>query len=131
MRDRCRIFLFGEAEKGEMCTPLRLSCPVQLFEKFGQAPENTIGIDHAMQTLLNQHELIFYRVKEEGFSREDYFRGVRLLADHGKKMNLSAICLPGVGDKEIIESLGLICLKIGALLILSSKDLFDYLTVLK
>jgi len=128
---KCRVFLFGEAEKGEMCTPQRLSTPVQLMDKFGQPPENSIGIDYAIQTLLYQRELIFYRVHEEGFSREDYLRGVKLLYNHGKMMGLTAICLPGVGDAQIIESLASICQKIKTLLILSEKDLYDYLTAPK
>jgi len=128
---KCRVFLFGEAEKGEMCTPHRVSSPTQLFEEFGHPPENAVGIDYAMQTLLGESELIFYRVREEGFSKSDYLRGVKLLSNHGKKMNLSAICLPGVGDKEIIESLGSICLKMRTILILSEKDLYDYLTTSK
>lgn len=123
-----RVFLFGESQKGEMCTPCRLRSLEELEEKFGQPAENSIGIDYAVQTLLYQRELIFYRVHEEGFSREDYLRGIKLLYNHGQKMKLTAICLPGVGDRHIIESLSPICKKNKTILILSEKDLYDYLT---
>jgi len=126
-----RIFLFGEAEKGEMCTPFRLDNLIDLAERFGNPPQNSIGIDYAIQTLLYERELIFYRVSEEGFSHKDYSRGVNLLQNHGKKLNLSAICLPGVGDHKIIESLLPFCKANKILLILSERDLYDYLTASK
>lgn len=123
-----RVFLFGEAEKGEMCSPLRLENLVDLAERLGNPPSDSIGIDYAVQTLLFKHELIYYRIAEEGFSHADYMRGVKLLYNYGRKMHLSAICLPGVGDRRIIESLGPICQQINALLVLTEKDLYDYLT---
>jgi len=127
----CRVFLFGEAERGELCTPLRFSSLAELAEKLGNPPLESIGIDYAVQTLLCNHELIFYRVREEGFSLEDYKRGVKLLYNHGHKMGLSAICIPGVGDRDLLDSLIPVCQKIKTLLILSERDLFDYLTASK
>lgn len=123
-----RVFVFGESQKGELCTPTRLCVLGELMERFGHPPLHTMGIDYAVQTLLFKRELIFYRVHEEGFSREDYLRGLKLLYNHGTKMNLSAVCLPGVGDREIVEQTASICQKIGSLIILSEKDLYDYLT---
>lgn len=123
-----RIFLFGEAEKGEYCTPFRLQSVLELSERFGNPPENSIGVDYAVQSLLYDRELIFYRVREEGFSFEDYMRGVKLLYNHGEKMKISAICMPGMGDLRVIEAIAPICLKHNLVLILSEKDLYDYLT---
>lgn len=123
-----RIFLFGEAEKGEYCTPLRLLSLVDLMDQFGNPNEESIGVDYAVQTLLYERELIFFRVHEEGFSYEDYFRGINLLQNHGKKLRLSAICLPGVGDRKVIEAIAPICQSLKAPLVLSEKDLYDYLT---
>lgn len=123
-----RVFLFGEAEKGEICTPLRIQSLVQLAEDLGNPPIESIGIDYAIQVLLFERELIFYRVREEGFSKNDYLRGVKLLYNHGDKLRPTAICMPGMGDKNIIEKLAPICQKFSSLLILSEKDLYDYLT---
>ncbi len=126
-----RVFLFGEAEKGEYCTPLRLQSLIDLSERFGNPPANSIGIDYAVQTLLYKRDLVFYRVHEEGFCQKDYLHGVKLLYNHGKKMRLSAICMPGVGDLKIIEAIAPICLSLKAVLVLSEKDLYDYLTASK
>lgn len=123
-----RIFLFGASEKGALCTPLRFDSLSHLAEDLGQAPEDSIGIDYAVQTLLLDRELIFFRVREEGFAKEDYLRGVKLLYNHGEKLKLCAICIPGVGDKEIIESLAPVSKRLRSILILSEKDLYDYLT---
>ncbi len=125
------VFLFGEAEKGELCTPLRVRSLVELAEQLGNPPDESIGIDYAVQTLLYKRELVFYRVREEGFSKEDYLRGVKLLYNYGNKTRLSAICLPGVGDREVIEAIAPICKKMKTLLVLSEKDLYDYLTASK
>lgn len=70
-----RVFLFGEAEKGDMCAPLRLQSLIELQEQLGNPPEGSLGIDYAVQTLLYKRELIFYRIREEGFNNEDYMRG--------------------------------------------------------
>lgn len=123
-----RVFLFGEAEKGEFCTPFRLQTLVELSQRFGNPPEDSIGVDYAVQTLLYDRELIFFRVREEGFSFEDYMRGVKLLYNHGDKMKISAICMPGMGDLRIMEAIAPICMRLGIVLILSEKDLYDYLT---
>ena len=123
-----RVFLFGEAEKGEYCTPIRLDSVVSLAERLGNPPQGSLGIEYAIQSLLFKRELIFYRVQEEGFSHEDYLRGIKLLHNQGFPLRPSAICIPGVGDREVIESLTPICKKLRALLILSERDLYDYLT---
>lgn len=127
MRNK-RIFLFGASNKGALCTPLRFDSLSHLAEDLGEPPEDSIGIDYAIQTLLLNREVIFFRVREEGFAKEDYLRGVKLLYNHGEKLKLSAICIPGVGDREIIESLAPLSQRLRLILILSEKDLYDYLT---
>lgn len=123
-----RIFIFGEAEKGDICAPLRFHSLKDLFNTLGQPPKESRGIDYAVQALLFKRELIFFRVQEEGFSFEEYMRGVKLLYKEGKQMNLSAIFVPGVGDTQIIDTLFPICKKIKSLLVFSEKDLYDFLT---
>lgn len=124
----CRIFLFGESERGELCSPVNLRSLPELFDRLGHPPINSQAIDYAVQTLLAGNELIFYRIAEEGFSKNDYMQGVKLLYSQGKEIGLSAICLPGVGDCEIIDSVSSICHKMKSLLILSERDLYDFLT---
>ncbi len=122
------LFLFGEAEKGPFCTPIPIHSLIQLANTLGAPPENTAGISFAVQALLYERDLIFYRVKEEGFSTADYMHGIRILGNHNVIRDLSAICLPGVGSREIIEAADAVCLRRGSFLIASDKDLYDFLT---
>ena len=125
---RHTVFLFGEAEKGDFCTPLVCKSLPQLAETFGNPPEESLGILYAVQALMFDRELIFFRVKEEGFSISDYMRGIRLLENKDAFHNLSAICMPGVGDTEIIDATNPICSLYHSLLITTEKDLYDFLT---
>lgn len=125
---RHTIFLFGEAEKGEFCTPLICQSLPHLAETFGNPPEESLGLMYAIQALLFDRELIYFRVKEEGFSVADYMRGIRLLENRNAFNELTAICMPGVGDIEIIEATNPICSVRKSLLITTQKDLYDYLT---
>jgi hypothetical protein len=128
---RHTVFLFGEAEKGEFCTPLRCKSLPQLAETFGNPPEESLGILYAVQALMYERELIFFRVKEEGFSVSDYMRGIRLLENREAFHDLSAICMPGVGDASIIDATHPICSLRHTLLITTERDLYDYLTHLR
>lgn len=125
---RRTVFLFGEAERGEFCTPLLCKSLSQLAETFGNPPEESLGILYAVQALMFERELIFFRVKEEGFSISDYMRGIRLLENKETFHNLAAICMPGVGDAEIIDATNPICSLHHSLLITTERDLYDYLT---
>lgn len=125
---RHTIFLFGEAEKGEFCTPHLCKSLPQLADTFGNPPEETLGILYAVQALLYERELIFYRVKEEGFSTQDYLKGLKHLKNKMPKHSIHAICMPGVGDAEIIQATSSICTLHNSFLIISEQDLYDFLT---
>ena len=122
------VFLFGEAEKGEFGIPLTCKSLPQLFETVGNPPEESLGIPYAIQALLYKQELLFCRVKEEGFSVKDYLKGLTLIRNQHLESNLQAIFIPGVGDKGIIEATMNVCSLYNSLLILTEKDLYDYLT---
>ncbi len=122
------IFLFGEAEKGEFCTPFAFQSLPHLVDALGQPPGDSKGIAYAVQAILYQRELIFFRVQEEGFSISDYMKGLDLLQNGSSPLPLSAICMPGVGDSEIIDATAPICQLHKSLLILDEEDLYDYLT---
>lgn len=126
---RHTIFLFGEAEKGEFCTPLLCKSLPQLAETFGNPPDESLGLQYAVQALMFDRELIYFRVKEEGFSTPDYMRGIRLLEKKQDAFHhLTAICMPGVGDAQIIDATSPICSIYHSLLITTEKDLYDFLT---
>ena len=124
-----RVFLFGEAEKGEFCTPFVCQSLSQLADTFGNPPANSLGLLYGVQTLLLKKELIFFRVQEEGFSPVDYMKGVRLLENLSLFHSLSAICIPGVGDTEIISALTDVCHLHKSILVLTEKDLYDFVTM--
>lgn len=128
---RRKVFLFGEAEKGDYCTPLICHSLPQLADTLGNPPAESLGILYAVQAILYDRELIFFRVKEEGFSTQDYMKGIKFLKKEDFGKDLCAICMPGVGDAEIIDATSSLCAAYRSLLIVSQKDLYDYLTYLK
>lgn len=122
------IALFGEAEKGEYRTAHYCQSIPQLLDYFGHPPPESRGIFYAIQALLYNRGLIFFRVKEEGFSYEDYLLGLRLLQKQEMVSTLAAIYLPGVGDSEIIRAIKPICTLYHSILITNEGDFYDYLT---
>lgn len=125
---RHTIFLFGEAAKGEFCTPKLCESVYQLAEKFGNPPKGSEGLPYGIQMLLYDSLLIYFRVKEEGFSLADYKQGLNMLKNQTIFPKLSAICMPGIGDTEIIKCTIAICFLYQSIFITSQKDLYDFLT---
>lgn len=122
------VALFGAAEAGEYKRPYLFNSLEQMLSAMGNPPPDTQGLTYAVQTLLFGHPVLYFRVREEGFGPGDYLMGLRYLSSDEKITNLAAICLPGVGDAEIIEATAPVCEVRSSLLILSEADLFDYLT---
>ncbi len=126
-----RIALFGETEKGESGYPRLITSVPLLSETLGHPPFESRGIFYAIQFLLYGYEVIFVPVKEEGFSTKDYLRGLNLLHDKKKFSSLSGLCLPGVGDAQILDATLPLCDTHKCCLITSERDLYDYLTSLQ
>lgn len=120
--------LFGEAEKGDFQTAYLCKDLTQLEDVFGHPPPESQGLFYAIQALLYQQDLIFFRVKEEGISVQDYFFGLNLLKDHRMTPRVSAVCVPGVGNQEIIKAFTDLCFLDRSILIITPADLYDYLT---
>lgn len=124
-----KVALFGEAEKGAFEAAYLCDSLVELSEYLGGPPSNQAqGLPFAIQTLLYNKGVIFFRVHEEGFSKEDYLKGLQFLSQQELFPQISAICLPGVGDKKIISTSAELCHLHKSILILTQKDLYDYLT---
>lgn len=122
------IFIFGQAEKGVFCRPTYLKNVVDLLHNFGHPPELTSGISFAVQSLLLKKPCIFYRVEEEGYSLNDYLKGLDILKSDWENVKLEAIGMPGVGNPRVIENTERFCLKKRSLILVTQTDLFDYLT---
>jgi hypothetical protein len=127
-KPRHTMALFGEAEKGQYKKPYVLRDLAQLVDAFGNPPPDSQGLFFAVQALLYQRELIFFRVEEEGFSIPDYYYGLKYLEDPEKVDQLNALCLPGIGDPQIMKASCALCEKRKSFLITTQKDLYDYLT---
>ncbi|MES2198797.1 MAG: hypothetical protein V4489_01330 [Chlamydiota bacterium] len=121
------VFLFGESEKGEFGIPLICQSLPELCDTLGNPPEESQGMFYAIQTLLYSKQLLFCRVQEEGFSVRDYIRGLELIKSEKWAPQLQAILIPGVGDEEIVDAAMGLCNIHNSLLVLTEKDLYDYL----
>lgn len=121
------VFLFGEAEKGEFGIPLICQSLPELCDTLGNPPEESQGIFYAVQALLYSKQLLFCRVQEEGFSIRDYIKGLELMRTEKWGPQLQAIVIPGVGDEEIVDAAISLCTIHNSLLVLTEKDLYDYL----
>ncbi len=124
-----KIALFGESQKGDFRKAYFCQTLIQLSEYLGEpaSPESK-GVPFAVQALLYEYGVIFFRVHEEGFSLPDYMKGLAYLEKTQSISDLTAICLPGVGNNEILEATTPICAAHHSFLIISEKDLYDYLT---
>lgn len=123
-----KLAMFGEAERGQYRKLHYCRSLEQLLDKLGNPPPESLGLHFAVQALLYERDLFFIRVEEEGFSAEEYLRGVRLLRNKDMLGSIHAICAPGVGDIEIISALAQACLQRRGMLVMSESDLYDFLT---
>ncbi|MBN4067175.1 hypothetical protein JYU14_03725 [Simkania negevensis] len=122
------VALFGEAEKGEFRTAYFCRSLPQLADTLGHPPEQSQGLHFAVQVLMHEHQLVFFRVKEEGYSEDDYVLGLRFLKNKKMFPNLAAIGLPGVGEPSIYDATVPICRMYNGIIIATESDLYDYLT---
>jgi hypothetical protein len=97
------------------------------MDYLGNPPPDTRGLHFATQALLYKRNIVFFRVREEGFSRRDYIQGVQTLENLNNSPKIKAIGIPGVGDEQIIEALMPFCFVYRSILITTESDLFDYL----
>jgi len=122
------IALFGESEKGKWDAPHFIKSLPGLIDVLGSPPPNSQGLFFAIQTLLYKRELVYFRVQEEGFSKGDYLFGLNALKNTKKFQKIHAVCMPGVGDQELLDVSFSVCAIHKTQLIMTEKDLYDYLT---
>lgn len=122
------IVLFGEAEKGAYQTAYLCRSLEELADSFGNPPDHSRGIDYAVQALLYRWQLLFFRVQEEGFSEQDYYFGMNLLRNQETIPSIMAICMPGVGNGQIIQAVEPVRARYHSILVISEADLYDFIT---
>lgn len=122
------LVLFGEAEKGNLCRGVFCRTLDQLIDVYGHPPPATKGLLLAIQSLLYGTELVYFRVREEGYSVEDYFEAIHQIEKSDWTTPISAFGIPGVGDNEIITALTPLCTLHHSLIITTQSDFYDYIT---
>jgi hypothetical protein len=122
---RHTIALFGEAEKGQLRTPHHLETLPQVVHVLGHPPEDSEGLFFAIQAILYNRNVIFFRVESEGLSEKDYWAGCQYLKTAPP---ISALCMPGMSQEMILLEVDKICDIHKSILITSQKDLYDHLT---
>lgn len=122
------IALFGEASKGDYHQAYVCDNLVQLVDNLGHPPPESRGLHIGIQAILYRYRLIFFRVREEGFSFDDYIQGLSLLRANSSQIRLSAICAPGVGNCDVLDAITTICHIYHSILVMTESDLYDYLT---
>ena len=120
------VALFGEAEKGSYDTAYYCRCLVDLHHYLGDI--NGRGMTIAIKSLLHDVNVVYFRVKEEGYCIDSYLFGLHFLNTQTTLNNIIAIALPGVGDQHIIEASLSLCQKHKSLLLFSDQDFYDLLT---
>jgi len=121
------VVCFGQTEKGQYHRPYFCNNLFDLSDIFGNPPEDSLGLFFAIQALMYERQVIFFRVEEEGFSDIDYVKGFEILKNPNEIKKISSICLPNVGDHKIIDRTDILCKIHRCLIITTQKDLFDYL----
>ena len=122
-----RLFYLERLKKGNFEHLITVRPVPQLLDRFGHPPVHSWGIYYAIQALMHHCALLFFRVREEGFSRDDYLLGLNLLQKQKLVAQIDALCMPGVGSVEIIQAITPICDHYHSFLIISESDLYDYL----
>lgn len=122
------IALFGEASKGDYHQAYICDNLTQLVDSLGHPPPESRGLYYGIQAILYRYRLIFFRVREEGFSFDDYIHGLTLLRGHSHQIHLSAIFAPGVGNADVLDAIATLCNVYHSILVMTESDFYDYLT---
>lgn len=120
-----KVVVFGQAETGpfERLTPVR--CVEELFDSFGSPPEDSAGINLALQSLFFFKECFYFRVSSEGENLKEYYHGLHRLAKWDCPDFFCSLFLPGVSDPELIDH---VSQKFGThcLLCIDPRDYYDW-----
>ncbi|MDD6309452.1 MAG: hypothetical protein PUA53_00235 [Chlamydia suis] len=122
------VAVFGEAEKGSFDAGYLCSSLTDLHTNLGHGRDSPSGISLAVRAIMQGYNILFFRVKEEGFFIDSYFFGLHFLSTQSPPTNIIALALPGVGDYNIIEASLALCRRLKSILLFSDQDLYDFLT---
>ncbi|NGX30910.1 MAG: hypothetical protein K940chlam8_00264 [Chlamydiae bacterium] len=123
------IACFGEAKKGKMATPYYIKNTDHLYENLGEPIKDTQGLDFAIKTLHSNQAVLFFRVEDEGLSKEHYLKGLNFLKKNTLQKRLLGIYLAGCFDPDVVHMATSVCMFHKTLLLATQKELIDYLTL--
>ncbi len=118
--------LFGESRRGIFGEPMLFSELEELSLVLGEPLEGRAGGHDAIQILLYQYKLLFFRVQQEGVSLEDYYKGFTWLQKSSSPV--TAMKLPGVGNRAVLGAAHAICQEKGSILVIDETDFYDFAT---
>ena len=122
------ILIFGESKEGEFHKFLFLKTLPDLAEALGEPTETGLGVHIAIQSILSNRDVLFYKVKEEGFHADHYLLGFKQLENEFHSTPLAAIALPGVSSANILELASSLCNQHRSIILFNEKDLYDLMT---
>ena len=122
------ILIFGESKEGQFQKLLFINSLPKLATILGEPTETGIGVHIAIQAMLYNLEVLFYKVKEEGSDEDAYLQGFRLIEKEAPSLILGAIALPGASTPKILEIANSLCDLHNSLILSNERDLYDYIT---
>lgn len=120
-----KVVVFGQAETGpfERMTLVRSS--EELFDSFGLPPQDSEGINLALQSLFYFRECFYFRVSTEGENLREYYQGIQRLAKWDCPEFFCSLFLPGVSDQAFIDHVSSLFGR-HCLLCIDPRDYYDW-----
>jgi hypothetical protein len=122
------ILIFGESKGGDFQKPLLFRTLPELSQSLGEPAKNSSGIHLAVQALLCNQNVLYYKISEEGSNPDQYLLGFKHLEKYPPEIPISATLLPGVSSPEILTLANHFISHTNSLLLFTEKDLYDLLT---
>lgn len=123
------IAIFGEAEIGSFKSLITLNSIPELTDKLGRPTKKGIGIHMAIQAILYDREILYYRIpNEEEPSCKEYLHGLNLLGRSTFINPLVAIALPAVNHRDILYRAKHLCHHCKILFLPNERDLYNFIS---
>lgn len=126
--DLCSV-LFSESIAGPFGQATIISDIGSFFDYFGMNVDEEI-LQKGLSILEAGQKIVLVRVREKGASLEDYYLGLRLLADFNEA-EIVTIALLGISDQRLLKESILFCRERSIPLVMAASDLYDLWSINK
>lgn len=120
------VIVFGEASRGVWGQMSSCSELLDLYQIYGEPTEGSLGLYWAIQALLKGKECLYWRVRQESLSLEDYHLGLNQLSSLSLE-TWEGLFLPNMSESSVIEHAAAYCRQKQKLLLMDPLDLQDWL----